>query len=82
MTKAATHQPLPDPLRAALAQVLSSSRALRELTQEEVATRSHVSVQVVRRLEAGTSNPTLGTLYAVATTLETSVGDLLSQAGI
>lgn len=52
------------------------------LTQERLANLSHVSVQLVRRLEAGTSNPTLGTLHAIAAALETSVAQLLQRAGI
>lgn len=34
---------------------------------------------MVRRLEAGTANPTLGTLHAVATALDISWTDLLVE---
>jgi transcriptional regulator with XRE-family HTH domain len=65
-----------------LARVLRDARESAGLTQEEVASGSGVSVQLVRRIEAGTSNPTLGTLAAVAETLKTSVAEIAQRAGI
>jgi transcriptional regulator with XRE-family HTH domain len=49
------------------------------VTQEDLATRAGVSVQIVRRIEAGTANPTLGTLHAVATALDISWANLLIE---
>jgi hypothetical protein len=37
---------------------------------------------MVRRLEAGTANPTLGTLHAVTAALDISWTDLLIEADI
>jgi transcriptional regulator with XRE-family HTH domain len=65
-----------------LAQALRQLRLRADLTQEEVAASSRVSVQLVRRLEAGTANPTLGTLTAVCATLGVSLTDLVSEAGL
>ena len=65
-----------------LATVLRTRRERAGLSQEELAARSEVSVQMVRRLEAGTSNPTLGTLLAVSTTLGTNIASLLAEARI
>lgn len=80
--KSAAHRPLPVDLGAALGEVVHQLRTEQVLTQEALASRSQVSVQLVRRLEAGTSNPTLGTLHAITRALGTSVADLLSRAGI
>ncbi|WP_442945323.1 helix-turn-helix domain-containing protein [Nocardioides sp. CCNWLW216] len=80
--KTGTHRPLPEPLATALADTLRVRRDLARLTQEQVAASAHISVQMVRRLEAGSSNPTLGTLRAVATALGTTVGSLLAEAGL
>jgi len=57
--------------------VLRRAREDTDLTQEQLAAQSNVSVQMVRRLEAGASNPTLATLSAIADPLGLSVADLL-----
>ena len=49
------------------------------VTQEDLAARAGVSVQMVRRLEAGTANPTLGTLHAVTSALDIAWSDLLVE---
>lgn len=67
---------------SALAEAMRAARRDAGLTQEKVAAASHVSVQMVRRLEAGSANPTLGTLVAICDTLGTTVADLLKRAGI
>lgn len=82
VSKASTHRPLPPDHAASLAQALRLAREAADLTQEQVAASSRVSVQLVRRLEAGTANPTLGTLTAVCAALGVSVGDLVSRAGL
>lgn len=78
-TKTGTHRPLPDPIASALAQALRERRAAQGVTQEDLATRAGVSVQMVRRLEAGTANPTLGTLHAVTTALDFAWTDLFVE---
>ncbi|WP_425490632.1 helix-turn-helix domain-containing protein [Nocardioides thalensis] len=80
--KTGTHQPLPPPLAETLAATLRARREMARLTQEDVAARAGISVQMVRRLEAGTANPTLGTLHVVAAALSTTVGSLLAEAGL
>ena len=76
-TKTGTHRPLPEPVAEALASALRELRTNRRVTQEDLAARAGVSVQMVRRLEAGTANPTLGTLHAVTTALDIAWSDLL-----
>ncbi|ROR90967.1 helix-turn-helix protein [Nocardioides aurantiacus] len=49
------------------------------MTQEATASAAGVSVQMIRRLEAGTANPTLGTLHAVAGALDTNMVVLLQS---
>lgn len=78
-TKTGTHRPLPESIAAALGTALRDSRTKRGVTQEDLATRAQVSVQMVRRLEAGTANPTLGTLHAVTTALDITWTDLLLE---
>ena len=79
-SKASRHRPIPQGLAQDLAIATRTLRERSGLTQEEVAARSQVSVQMVRRLEAGTSNPTLGTLHAIAVALNTNLASLLDEA--
>lgn len=79
--KTGSHRPLPDPVASALAIALREHRANRGVTQEDLAARAQVSVQMVRRLEAGTANPTLGTLHAVTAALDISWAELLIEVG-
>lgn len=78
-TKSASHRPLPDAIAIELGAVLRRRREQAGLTQEDVAATSEVSVQLIRRLEAGKSNPTLGTLHAVALALGTNMAALLAE---
>ena len=78
-TKTGTHRPLPASTAKALAVALRARRETAGLTQEQVASAAGVSVQLVRRLEAGTSNPTLGTLHAITTALDVAWTDLLIE---
>lgn len=80
--KSSPHRQLDRHLSSQLAQVLKRSREAAALTQEQVAASSQVSVQLIRRLEAGTSNPTLGTLQAVAAALNLSVAEVLAETEI
>ena len=78
-TKAATHRPFPEPLAHALGDALRQHRGNQGLTQEDLAGRAQISVQMVRRLEAGTANPTLGTLHAITTALDLAWTDLFIE---
>ncbi|MET8521700.1 helix-turn-helix transcriptional regulator [Nocardioides sp. NPDC004968] len=78
-TKAGTHRPLPTTTAQTLASRLRYLREQAGLTQEQVAGSADVSVQMVRRLEAGTANPTLGTLHAVTTALDIAWTDLFIE---
>ena len=76
-SKSARHRDLPEDLAVRLGQEVRRHRQARGLTQEAVANTSDVTVQMVRRLEAGRANPTLGTLHAIAASLDTSMSRLL-----
>lgn len=78
-TKASTHRPLPPQVAAGLAKAIRAHREGGGLPQEALAARAHVSVQMIRRLEAGTANPTLGTLHAITTALDISWRDLFIE---
>jgi ribosome-binding protein aMBF1 (putative translation factor) len=78
--KSGTHRPLPPAVAADLAMVLRTRRERAGHSQERIAEASGVSVQMVRRLEAGRANPTLGTLYSVAAALGTNMASLLAEA--
>lgn len=75
------HRPLPQPVAKNLAIALRAQREKNGQTQEDLAAAGHVSVQMIRRLEAGTANPTLGTLHALTKPLGTSLAALLQEAG-
>ena len=72
--------PFPEPLAHALGDSLRQHRGAQGLTQEDLAQSSaDLHVQMVRRLEAGTANPTLGTLHAVTTALDLAWTDLFIE---
>ena len=79
--KTGTHRPLPEPTAKSLARVLRKHRESAGFTQEDLAGRAQVSVQLVRRLEAATANPTLGTVHAVTAALDISWTDLFIEVG-
>lgn len=78
-TKSSAHRPLPKGAAVALGRAVRQRRQERGLTQEGLAVAGDVSVQMVRRLEAGTANPTLGTLHAITQALEVSWSELLVE---
>jgi transcriptional regulator with XRE-family HTH domain len=53
-------------------------RQQRELTQEQLAERSGFSQQYISGLEAGRRNPTIVTIYEIATALGVTHIELLS----
>lgn len=75
--KASPHRPMPPLIADALARNLRRARTTAGLTQEATAAAAGVSVQMVRRLEAATANPTLGTLDAIANALATDIVALI-----
>ncbi|WP_281274139.1 helix-turn-helix domain-containing protein [Nocardioides aurantiacus] len=77
--KASAHRPLPPAIAQRLATTLRATRENAAMTQEATASAAGVSVQMIRRLEAGTANPTLGTLHAVAGALDTNMVVLLQS---
>lgn len=48
------------------------------MTQEELAARSQLSINVISRLERGVTNPRLSTIYKIALILDANVSDLLN----
>lgn len=58
---------------------LRAQRVARDLTQEELAERSELSVDAVRRIERGAFSPSLNTLSALAKGLEISLSTLFES---
>lgn len=75
--KNAPHAAPSDRLRKQIAENVRALRTTGGHSQEDLAATAGVSVQMIRRLEAGSANPTIGTLEAVAVALERSVKDLV-----
>jgi transcriptional regulator with XRE-family HTH domain len=63
--------------RSAIGSRLRANRTMRHLTLRELARRVGVSPSLISQIETGRSQPSVGTLYAIATELEVSVDDLL-----
>ena len=76
-----THRETPRFRRAValLARRLRRLRADREWTQEETAERIGVEPQYLRRLEAGSVNPSLAVLLSVAHAFGVDVGELVGE---
>jgi transcriptional regulator with XRE-family HTH domain len=58
-------------------------KALREessRSQEYLAGRADVSVQLISRIENGSANPTLGTLYAIVDALGVPIESLFKKS--
>lgn len=68
---------LSDERAAALASALRAARQREQITTSELARAAGVTVELVRRLERGDTNPTLATLYAVADVVRVRLRDLL-----
>lgn len=77
--KASTHKPLSAERARRVAVNLRTAREAAGMTQEEVAASAGVSVQLIRRIEAGTGNPTLGSLDAIATAVETDLASMIAD---
>lgn len=79
---ASTSKPDPStpPFAAALAAAVRARRERAGLSQGELARMAGVSTGTLSVLEAGLSNPTVGTLWAVAGVLGCTVADLLGDA--
>jgi len=56
---------------------LTSLRAVRGLSQTELAAKARISREYLWRLEAGRQDPTLGTLEKLAKALKVKVTELL-----
>ncbi|WP_303237718.1 helix-turn-helix domain-containing protein [uncultured Bilophila sp.] len=59
--------------------MLREKRRLRGLSQAGLAVKSGRSLRCVQYLEAGTQEPTLSTLYALAHALDVGVTDLIDS---
>lgn len=54
-------------------------RELKKMTQEELANRALVSVNVISRLERGIANPRVSTLYKMALILDVPVSEIFKS---
>lgn len=66
---------------AALADRVRDWREALEVSRETVAKRSGLSVSTIRRIEAGTSDPKITTLWALAKSMETEIYELADVSG-
>ena len=64
----------------ALADVVVRERTLKGLTQEEVADAAGISVQYLRRIEAGRGNPSFLALRGIGSALGVALADLIRRA--
>ena len=79
--KSATEAARTSERRSAIGSRLRANRTMRDLTLRELARRIGVSPSLISQIETGRSQPSVGTLYAIATELEVSVDDLLFDGG-
>jgi transcriptional regulator with XRE-family HTH domain len=69
-----------DGMSAAVGHRIRTARQLRGMSMSELARLSNVAKGTLSQLELGRGNPTLGTILAIASTLEVSVGNLITGA--
>ncbi len=70
-----------DALKRRVGRQLQQARRRRGLSLRHLAEASGLSLTTVHQIEAGRTSPALGTLHALATTLEVRLGDLFDQPG-
>ena len=63
-----------------LGEQICDLRRERGLTQEVVATRAQITRQHLQRLENGSTNPTVGTLFRVSNVLGVPLWELVKRA--
>jgi transcriptional regulator with XRE-family HTH domain len=68
-----------EPLRALGLAIAEKRRALGK-TQEDLAYEAGISLRHLQKIEAGTTNPRLGTLFSIAAELGTTAHVLLKAA--
>lgn len=68
-----------DQLRRLLANNVRRLRALRDLTQEQAASRSRISYRMYQRIEAAGVSVTLRTLGRLCLVFDVPVGDLFKE---
>jgi XRE family aerobic/anaerobic benzoate catabolism transcriptional regulator len=76
--RARKHNALSAERATALGQHVRTARTGAGLTQEDLAAASNLTVQHLQKVERGTGNPTLATVYALADALGIPVGSLLA----
>lgn len=69
------------PRAASLGERIRTARLGRHLTLGQVAAKVGVSVSALSQLERDQFNPTIATLKAIATTLDTTIGSLVAEVG-
>lgn len=53
-------------------------RVMRDMTQEQLAEASNVSISFLGNVERGSKNPTVETIYKIANALDVTMSELLS----
>ena len=70
------------PRAATLGERIRTARLGRRLTLGQVAEKVGVSVSALSQLERDQFNPTIATLKAIATTLDTTIGSLVAESSV
>jgi quercetin dioxygenase-like cupin family protein/ribosome-binding protein aMBF1 (putative translation factor) len=66
--------------KPSLGERIREAREMRELTLEDLSSRTGISVEMLERVEAGQATPPLGALVRVGKALETQMGYFISGA--
>ncbi len=69
-----------DGSQPALGRAIRDLRAEREVSQAVLADTARLTVAALSRIERGHTNPTWGTIVALATALNTTVADLAARS--
>lgn len=67
-----------DAVREAFGKILRTRRLALELSQEELAGRAGIAMRYVSLLEGNKRQPTLTTLYGIASALELTLGEFMT----
>ena len=67
-------------VKAVIANRLREIRISRRLTQEQTASRARLSYRYLQRMEAGTTYPTILTIFKLARALDTEPDAILRRA--
>lgn len=76
-SESGTHARLSAAQAAELARLVRTARLAAALTQEQLAAAANLGIAVIERIEAGSANPRLATIFELARVLGVSPRDLV-----